>query len=192
MLLFLIKSQPGVAYKNVVYKKVCNVIFQSSKNEEMTLSHEFTFVFIGWWLEKRKKHKRMGDGHIGGLSIKRGVQMFCTQGFFKPLRVAVIKHFNCIILNMNVSAAWSIQRSTKTVVSPDNYRASFLLLNHRISGTLYHCFIFACFVGSKPLGASSAGFWLVETYFYWSVSVTVYQLDTISFKSLNIWASFLM
>ena len=134
----------------------------------------------------------MGDGHIGWLSIKRGVQTFCRQWFFKPLRVAVIKHFNCIILNMNVSAAWSIQRSTKTVVSPDNYRASFLLLNHRISGTLYHCFIFACFVGSKPLGASSAGFWLVETYFYWSVSVTVYQLDTISFKSLNIWASFLM
>ena len=45
-LLFRIKSQPGVAYKSVVYKKACNVVFKSSENEKITLPHEFIFVFI--------------------------------------------------------------------------------------------------------------------------------------------------
>ena len=37
LLLFRIKSQPGVAYKSVVYKKAFNIIFKSFKNEEVTL-----------------------------------------------------------------------------------------------------------------------------------------------------------
>ena len=41
-----IKSQPGVAYKSVAYKKSCKSVLQSFKNEKMTLSHEFIFVFI--------------------------------------------------------------------------------------------------------------------------------------------------
>ena len=43
LLLFRIKSQPGVAYKSVDYKNTFN---ESSKNEETTLPHEFIFVFI--------------------------------------------------------------------------------------------------------------------------------------------------
>ena len=42
LLLFQIKSQPGVAYKSVVYKKAFNLIFKFSKNEEITLPHEIT------------------------------------------------------------------------------------------------------------------------------------------------------
>ena len=42
LLLFRIKSQPGVAYKSVVYKKAFNLIFKFSKNEEITLPHEIT------------------------------------------------------------------------------------------------------------------------------------------------------
>ena len=42
LLLFQIKSQPGVAYKSVVYKKAFNLIFTFSKNEEITLPHEIT------------------------------------------------------------------------------------------------------------------------------------------------------
>ena len=30
-------------------KKACSVVFQSSKNEEMTLLHEFIFVFIQYF-----------------------------------------------------------------------------------------------------------------------------------------------
>ena len=45
MLLFWIKS-PGVAYKSVVYKKAFNLVFKSSKNEEITLPHDFIFGFI--------------------------------------------------------------------------------------------------------------------------------------------------
>ena len=49
--LFLIKSQPGVAYKRAFLKKACNIAFQSSKNEEITLSYEFIFVFIWYFNE---------------------------------------------------------------------------------------------------------------------------------------------
>ena len=30
-------------------KKGCNVVFQSSRNEEMTFQHEFVFVFIRYF-----------------------------------------------------------------------------------------------------------------------------------------------
>ena len=43
LLLFQIKSQLGVAYKSAVYKKAFNVVFESSKNEEIVLPHEFIF-----------------------------------------------------------------------------------------------------------------------------------------------------
>ena len=48
LLLFCIKSQPIVAYKSVVYKRVFNIlVFESSKNEKITLPHEFIFVLSG-------------------------------------------------------------------------------------------------------------------------------------------------
>ena len=50
LLLFWIKSQPGVAYKTVVYKKVFNHVFKSSKNEEITLPHEFNFFFVWYFI----------------------------------------------------------------------------------------------------------------------------------------------
>ena len=48
MLLFRIRSQPGVAYISFAYKKACNIVFKSSKIEKMILLHEFNFVFI-WY-----------------------------------------------------------------------------------------------------------------------------------------------
>ena len=39
LLLFWIKSQPGVACKSVVYKRAFNFVFKSSKNEKITLPH---------------------------------------------------------------------------------------------------------------------------------------------------------
>ena len=46
LLLFGIKSQPEDAYKSVFYNRAFNVVFNSSKNEKMTLSQEFIFVFM--------------------------------------------------------------------------------------------------------------------------------------------------
>ena len=42
----LIKSQSGVGYKSVPYKKSMQRCFQPSKNEEITLPREFIFVLI--------------------------------------------------------------------------------------------------------------------------------------------------
>ena len=50
LLLFRIKSQPAVAYKSVVYKKAFHIVLKSSKNEEITLPHEFIFVFIQYFI----------------------------------------------------------------------------------------------------------------------------------------------
>ena len=83
---FRIKSQSGVAYKSVIYKKAFNIDFYSSKNEEITVPHEFIFVFTRYFigailLEKScqkhgvwKKYKK-GDRHVRGLPI---------EGRFKP------------------------------------------------------------------------------------------------------------
>ena len=54
LLLFRIKSQPGVAYKSVDYKKTFNVVLKSSENEEITLPHEFIFVFIWYFIGAKK------------------------------------------------------------------------------------------------------------------------------------------
>ena len=43
LLLFPIKSQHGVVYNSVAYKKGYNVVLQSSKHEEITFPHEFIF-----------------------------------------------------------------------------------------------------------------------------------------------------
>ena len=51
LLLFQIKSQPGVGYKSTVYKKAITVAFKSSTNEEITLPHWFIFVFIQYFIE---------------------------------------------------------------------------------------------------------------------------------------------
>ena len=44
LLLFRIKSEPGVAYKIVAYKKECKFVLQSSKKEEVTFPREFIFI----------------------------------------------------------------------------------------------------------------------------------------------------
>ena len=51
LFLFWIKSQLGVTYKSVAYKKSMKRCFiWSSKNEEITISHEFIFVFIWYFI----------------------------------------------------------------------------------------------------------------------------------------------
>ena len=61
LLLFQVKCQPGVAYE-FFYKKLCNFVFKSSKNEEITLPYELIFVFIRYFtgaiLSKRSGQKR--------------------------------------------------------------------------------------------------------------------------------------
>ena len=92
LLPFRIKSQPGIAYKSVAYKKACNVVLQSSKYEEITLSHGFIFVFISYFLggdigkrmfakveSLEKKDKKRGLLKRRGLSIDgEWVQTFYT------------------------------------------------------------------------------------------------------------------
>ena len=46
LLLFQIKSQHGVAYKNIDFENAFNVIFQPSKNKEINFPYEFIIVFI--------------------------------------------------------------------------------------------------------------------------------------------------
>ena len=82
-LLFQIKSQQGVAYKSVVYKKACNIVFQSSKNEKITLPCEFIFVFIcyftGQYCRKslpKNGSSEWGDDHIRCLSIEGRFKAF--------------------------------------------------------------------------------------------------------------------
>ena len=45
-----IKSQPGVAYKSVVYKRAFSIVFKSSKNEKITFLHSCIFVFIWYFI----------------------------------------------------------------------------------------------------------------------------------------------
>ena len=50
--MFIISDEisAGVAYKSVAYKKAFNAIFQSSRNEEIILPHEFISVFIRYFI----------------------------------------------------------------------------------------------------------------------------------------------
>ena len=50
LLLFQIKSQPADAYKSIVYKRAFKVVFKSSKNEKITMPHEFIFVFVWYFI----------------------------------------------------------------------------------------------------------------------------------------------
>ena len=90
-LLFQIKSQLGVAYKSVNYKKAFNVVFWSSKNEEITVPDEFIFVFMMYFIgailsEKscrkqrvQKKYEKGGMAIQGGGGVyKKGVRTSCT------------------------------------------------------------------------------------------------------------------
>ena len=43
--------------KVLFMKKVCNVVFQSSKNEEMTLPHEFIFLLIRYFIGTKLSRK---------------------------------------------------------------------------------------------------------------------------------------
>ena len=42
-----LKSQPGIAYKSVVYKKACNSVFFPSKNEEILCHMSFLLCLSG-------------------------------------------------------------------------------------------------------------------------------------------------
>ena len=46
LLLFWIKSQPGVPYRSVVYKRAFNVFFNYLKMKKITLLNEFIFVYL--------------------------------------------------------------------------------------------------------------------------------------------------
>ena len=91
-LLFWVKSQPGVAYKQVVYKKAFNLVFKSSKTEEITLLHEFIFVFIWYFigailLEKSCQKWGIQKKNIKrGMSIYRGAQTFCMLWYWEAGR----------------------------------------------------------------------------------------------------------
>ena len=50
LLLLWIKSQPGVSYKSIVYKRAFDIVFKSSKNEKVTLPHELIFVFVWYFI----------------------------------------------------------------------------------------------------------------------------------------------
>ena len=90
---FHFKSQPGIAYKSDVYKKACNIVFKSSKNENLTLPNEFFFVFILYFIGailSKKSCQKQGALKIyekGGMAIKRGAvyrrgaQIFCTLSY---------------------------------------------------------------------------------------------------------------
>ena len=70
-LLFHIKSQPGVSYRSVDYNKAFNVVFWSSKNKEITFSHEFILVFILYFigtilLEKSCQKQRVQEEYKKG------------------------------------------------------------------------------------------------------------------------------
>ena len=94
MLLFRIKSEPGVAYESVSYKKTSKVVSWSSKHEEITFPCEFSFVFnpyfFGVILSKKVLSKVVGSdknytggaGHIGGLLIGGLIGGFKTSVHF--------------------------------------------------------------------------------------------------------------
>ena len=46
----LLRSQPGVAYKSIGYRKTCNFVLQSSKHEEMIFPYEFIFEFMSHFI----------------------------------------------------------------------------------------------------------------------------------------------
>ena len=68
-------SQLGVAYKSVNYKKAFNVVFWSSKNEEITVPDEFIFVFMMYFIwailsEKSCRKQRVQKKYEkGGMAI---------------------------------------------------------------------------------------------------------------------------
>ena len=87
MLLFWIKSQPGVVYKTFVYTNACNVVLQSSKNEEITLPQSLFLCLSGILLRRycgksltksEGEGIKWGNGHREGLSLEEGAQTFCT------------------------------------------------------------------------------------------------------------------
>ena len=67
LLLFRIKSHPGVTYESVAYKKECTVVLWPCKHEETTFPHEFVFVLtqyiIGTVFSKKNVVKGGGVGN---------------------------------------------------------------------------------------------------------------------------------
>ena len=88
---FKINLSQVLLVKVLLTKKACNIVFWSSKNEEITLPQEFTFVFIQYFngtillknsCQKQvvlKKYKKWGCPSNGATRIvsERGVQTFC-------------------------------------------------------------------------------------------------------------------
>ena len=84
LLLFWIKSQPGVAYKSVSYKQACKVVLKSSKHEEITFPHGFIFMFIPYFIaaiSSKKYWQKWGEGEI-----KRGEGGQTGEGVYKKGR----------------------------------------------------------------------------------------------------------
>ena len=82
-LLFRTKSQPGVVYESVAYKRALNVAFRSSKNEKITLPHKFIFAFIWCFIraifsEKSCQKWGVWKNIKRGVGHRKGVQTFCT------------------------------------------------------------------------------------------------------------------
>ena len=85
LFLFRTKSQPGATYESVAYKKICNVVSQSTKNEEITFPYEFIFVFTSyiiwatfstkcqsWALSKFRKNIERGEITIQWIVYGKG------------------------------------------------------------------------------------------------------------------------
>ena len=85
LLLFRIKSHPGVTYESVAYKKECTVVLWPCKHEETTFSHEFVFVLTQYhWHGIFKKIVKgggvgntiEGDDHIRGSKLLNTMILF--------------------------------------------------------------------------------------------------------------------
>ena len=105
-------------------KKTCNVVFQSSKNEEITLLHVFIFVFIWYFIGAilsrkscqkqgvQKKDKKEGWPYEGGCLQKGGFKhsayyeyflfLFC---YLKKGHALFLRYFSFykILLNLNLN-----------------------------------------------------------------------------------------
>ena len=71
LLIFWIKSKPVVSYRSsVFFKKICSFAFKSSKNKEITLPHEFIFVFI-WYFNWSNIVRKVLPKVVGSEKCKR-------------------------------------------------------------------------------------------------------------------------
>ena len=84
LLLFWIKSQPGVPYRSVVYKRAFNVFFNYLKMKKITLLNEFIFVFIWYFIGKILLENSCQKQGVGEKDKKEGWPyrgVACRRGF---------------------------------------------------------------------------------------------------------------